>query len=135
MTTVAKVLIIDGNENYLLMTRSDHPTFGFDWDLPGGTLEFGEDPKTTAARELFEEIDLRVAADSLILLRHDTSFSRSGTAYYLYEYRTNERPNITMSWEHTSYKWIGSPELVKRSTSAVDTYMHMVGDTLATVSR
>ena len=42
MKKVAKLVIIDSDDKYLLMHRSDHPTFGVDPDLPGGTLEDDE---------------------------------------------------------------------------------------------
>lgn len=130
MEKVAKVLVVDGNENYLLMTRSDHPTFRFDWDLPGGTMEDGEDPRQTAAREVYEEIGVKVAAEDLVLRRNDTSFSRSDTSYYLYEYRVKSRPAIVLSWEHASYEWVRRDVFIQNSKNAVDTYMHMVADTL-----
>ena len=42
MKKVAKLVIVDKDEKYLLMYRSNHPTFGNDPDLPGGTVEEGE---------------------------------------------------------------------------------------------
>ena len=35
MKKVAKLVMIDPDGKYLLMYRSDHPTFGTDPDLPG----------------------------------------------------------------------------------------------------
>ncbi|MEO7905004.1 MAG: hypothetical protein ABIR91_04385 [Candidatus Saccharimonadales bacterium] len=42
MKKVAKLVMIDENDKYLMMYRSDHPTLGCDADLPGGTHEEGE---------------------------------------------------------------------------------------------
>ena len=53
MKKVAKLVIIDNENKYLLMYRSGHPTFGDDPDLPGGTLEGREQPVDTMVREVF----------------------------------------------------------------------------------
>lgn len=55
MKQVAKVVIIDSEDRYLIMTRSNHPTFLDDPDLPGGTIEEDEDPLEAAIREVVEE--------------------------------------------------------------------------------
>lgn len=55
MKTVAKLVIADSDDKYLLMYRSDHPTFGIDPDLPGGTMVDDEDALETMTREVKEE--------------------------------------------------------------------------------
>lgn len=52
MKKVAKLLIIDPKENYLLMYRNNRPIFGKDPDLPGGTLEVKESLLDTVIREV-----------------------------------------------------------------------------------
>jgi 8-oxo-dGTP pyrophosphatase MutT (NUDIX family) len=54
MKQVAKLILRDQNDRYLLLYRSNHPTFGNDPDLPGGTLEVGEDPIRALIREAEE---------------------------------------------------------------------------------
>lgn len=48
MKKVAKLVIVDPQNNYLLMYRNQHPTFGDDPDLPGGTVEGSETYVTTS---------------------------------------------------------------------------------------
>lgn len=52
---------IKNKEKYLVTRRSllnDYKPG--EWDLPGGTIEFGEDPLDTLAREIYEETKLKV---------------------------------------------------------------------------
>lgn len=42
-------------------------TYKDDWDLPGGVVEVGESPQLTAAREVEEELGLRVEPGALLL--------------------------------------------------------------------
>ena len=126
MLKVAKAVIIDDQGKYLLMKRSDHPRLPYDYDLAGGIIDGDEQPQEATARELHEELGLEVQADELRLLCEDTTFSASGTRYYLYEYRATERPVVTISWEHSEYSWVEHEEFVEKAGRAKDTYMHMV---------
>jgi ADP-ribose pyrophosphatase YjhB (NUDIX family) len=54
----AGALIVEGNL-VLLSERAIDPFKG-DWDVPGGFLEAGEDPKEGARREVLEETGLEV---------------------------------------------------------------------------
>ncbi|HEY7174909.1 MAG TPA: NUDIX hydrolase [Micromonosporaceae bacterium] len=42
---------------------------GYGWSVPGGLLDRGEVPVQAAARELYEEVGIRVAVDDLVALR------------------------------------------------------------------
>lgn len=62
----ADVTVLDGDA-VLLVERGVPPDAGA-WTLPGGHLEFEEEPRGGAARELREEAGLRVAPAALTLL-------------------------------------------------------------------
>ena len=51
----AAVLPIAADGRVLLIRQYRHPVGKMLWDLPGGMIEDGEDPKSAAARELVEE--------------------------------------------------------------------------------
>jgi ADP-ribose pyrophosphatase YjhB (NUDIX family) len=53
-------LVVDSGR--ILLCRISHTVEGAagKWTLPGGGIEFGEDPTDAAAREVFEETGLRV---------------------------------------------------------------------------
>lgn len=55
----------------LLMTQrfeEECPEAHLKWELPGGKIDFGEDPKETIVREIFEETGVKVETLDLIPL-------------------------------------------------------------------
>lgn len=126
MKQVAKLLIIDNDNKYLLMYRNDHPTFGDDPDLPGGTLEDSEQPLETMIREVQEEAGVNIAEDKAELLYRGTDYSGHSTEYTLYLARLETHPILTLSWEHKSYEWLTRDEFLASIADAKDSYMHMV---------
>lgn len=131
MKHVAKLVIVDSDDMHLLMYRSDHPTFGPDPDLPGGTLEEGEEPLQTMLREVLEEAGLVVGAADVELVYSGTEHSAHGTHYSLFKTTIATRPKIIMSWEHSAYEWLSREEFLAKAKSAKDSYMHMVHDALS----
>ena len=130
MKHVAKLVIIDGRGKYLLMERSNHPTFGNDPDLPGGTLEEGEEPLETMIREVIEEAGIVIDHRHVREVYAGTEYSAHGTHYSLYITELQHTPEIIMSWEHAAYEWLDREMFLVRSKGANDTYMHMVHDTI-----
>lgn len=130
MKRVAKLVIIDPEDNYLLMYRSDHPTFGEDPDLPGGTSEGDETAAQTCVREAYEEISISLQESDIQQVYSGTDYSSHDTNYSLFIAKVSSRPTIQMSWEHSGYEWLDKSRFLERSKNAVDTYMHMVYDVL-----
>lgn len=130
MKKVAKLVVVDNDNNYLMMYRSNHPTFGDDPDLPGGTLEEGELVHETMIREVHEEIGLSIANGVAKEIYSGSNFSKHGTYYSLFITELSERPEITMSWEHSAYEWLSHEDFLEKARGANDTFMHMVHDTL-----
>ena len=62
--TGAAVIVVNENDEILLQQRSDNGR----WGLPGGCQDLGEDLKTTAVRELFEETGIKVEENNLIMI-------------------------------------------------------------------
>jgi len=100
---------------YLLL----HYTAGH-WDFPKGTMEAGETKPETALRELYEEtgltadLDTRFEADcSYTFLMYDKSIVQK--TVYFFTGRTGNQ-NVTLSHEHTDYKWLSYKETLEQLT-------------------
>jgi len=128
MKQVAKLVIIDADNHYLLMYRSDHPTFGRDPDLPGGTLEEGETLVEAMLREVFEEAGIEIDSNSVEQAYSGSDYSAHGTHYALFIARLSSRPEVKMSWEHSAYEWMDRPQFLLQAKNAKDTFMHMAHD-------
>ncbi|MBI4840834.1 MAG: NUDIX domain-containing protein [candidate division NC10 bacterium] len=99
---------------YLLLDYGSH------WDFPKGHIEPGEDPQTTAARELQEETGIRDARfvpgfkESMrYFYRKAGEGMLKAVIFFLAETPTGE---VTLSPEHSGYLWLPYEEAVKRLT-------------------
>lgn len=62
---VAAAAMIDQDGRILIAQRPAHKALGGLWEFPGGKVEPGEAPEAALARELHEELDVRVEPDCL----------------------------------------------------------------------
>ena len=60
----AGVLFLNQKQEILLVK----PTYREGWLLPGGVIDEDESPKHCAQREILEELGVRVACDTLLLV-------------------------------------------------------------------
>ncbi len=129
MKHVVKLVIIDNNNRHLILKRSNHPKYPNDPDLPGGTLEGDEEPLQALAREIREETGIVTNWQQATKLYEGTDYAASYT-YHLYSITFKNRPEVVISWEHSSYEWIELEEFLEKAKNAKDSYMHMVYDVL-----
>jgi 8-oxo-dGTP pyrophosphatase MutT (NUDIX family) len=101
-----------------------------DPDLPGGTLEEGELPLETMIREVYEEAGVVIHEVNVREIYAGSDYSTHGTHYSLFAAQVHEKPEIVMSWEHSSYEWLDRDNFLEKAKGANDTYMHMVYDVL-----
>ena len=130
MKQVVKLVIIDKDGSYLLLYRGNHPVFGNDPDLPGGKVEAGETVLQALGREVQEEISVSIDKAKTEEVYSGTGYSAKGTQYSLFITRTEDKPKIIMSWEHSSYEWLEREIFLNKAKNANDIYMHMVYDVL-----
>ncbi len=105
---VAKAILLDENDNFLLLTRSDtHPTLAAFYDLPGGQIESTEEPGEAVVREIKEETGLDVDfSDLRVMYAVTMRIGERSWPTLLYVVRVQDkRPEIILSYEHKSYEW------------------------------
>lgn len=106
----------DGKRYYLLLKhRRGH------WDLPKGNIEEGEDPYTTALREVFEET-------GLVNLKLYPGFERRIEYYYqrkggilvhkvvIFYLAETHNAEVHLSDEHVGFRWLPYEEAVNEAT-------------------
>lgn len=104
-------LIKKGNR-FLVTLRSPNNDYKpNEWDLPGGTVEFGEDPTTALKRELSEETGLKIEIGKPVFVCSKTKELRHQFwIVYLCDYKGGE---VKLDDEHSEYLWIDNTEVKK----------------------
>ncbi|MDD5146223.1 MAG: NUDIX domain-containing protein [Candidatus Pacebacteria bacterium] len=105
-------VLIRKRDKYLILKKSgsdkDEPGH---WDLPGGGIEFNEQPLGAALRETMEEAGIKIRLTNVLMLwamPHKTQWSIEIVAQGIYL-----SGKIKLSPEHSTYKWVNKKELLK----------------------
>ncbi|MCA9924297.1 MAG: NUDIX hydrolase [Anaerolineales bacterium] len=77
------VVVMKG-DRLLLVRRAMKPERG-KWSLPAGYVDYGEDPKTVAVREAWEETNLQVEIEQLIDVYHNNASQGGASIFILYQ--------------------------------------------------
>lgn len=116
-----KVLIRNSAGAYLLLTRSSDYEMtggGDDWDIPGGRIDPNEELLTALRREVAEETGVDLPADFApeLLAAQDIMVPAKDLHVVRLTYRLDaDIDEVTISGEHTGYKWFTGLELKKLS--------------------
>jgi 8-oxo-dGTP diphosphatase len=100
----------------LVIQRSERESFlpGY-YELPGGKVDFGEDPAEALSREFKEEVNLDVKVGSpYYTFSYISENGNRHTVEILYKVRLLDettQPNIKLSEDHSDSKWIGLDQL------------------------
>lgn len=128
METVAKILILDAEDNALILRRNGtHPRYPHEADLPGGEVEDGESEETAVQREAREEAALDIPIES-IRFGQRIIHARNDVLYVAHV--DTVKPDVKISWEHESYKWV-APRDLEKSLDTKDSYMDVVREYIA----
>lgn len=130
MKAIAKVVLFDVEGNVLKLVRSEtHPQYPHEIDMPGGIVERSETPEQAVIRETLEETGLIIAPGELRLVKKQLAYW--GAVEYLYSvYLMELKPTIVISWEHESWEWASSDDVMRACIDAKDSYMNLAAQYL-----
>jgi len=103
MSKAAGIFFTDGKK-VLLLKREPNSTYPNTWSIPGGGLKLGETPEEGARRECQEE------AGSCQGTKFGVKNFGNWTTFF---YKVPKPFKVTLSDEHTAYKWCSLEELHK----------------------
>jgi len=94
-----KVIMADESGNILILRRSERP---HRWDLPGGHIQYGENPEDGAHRETKEETNLDISNLTPLNTAENTHFYKCGAP----------KGDIQLQKEeHTDFMWINPKDI------------------------
>lgn len=108
---VVSVFINNGGETLLLL-RQDHKPQGNTWAMVAGKVDEGEDLVEALAREVEEEIGLKIPApDYQYFEAYFVRYPGYDYIYHVYHLSLPERPTVTLNEkEHKKHLWV-TPEV------------------------
>ncbi len=117
LVNVAKVLVRSSEGEYLILRSSvwpERPDRSQKPDLPGGEVDGNETHAQAAVRELQEEAGIVVAESQLRMVFAETYPHKDDESVTRIIYRVDldTTPEVTLSWEHESYAWMSSDEVL-----------------------
>ena len=101
--TVKGIVIYEGKTLILKRVRPSSDGLGY-WELPGGGLEYGEDPHQALVRELKEEtgLDIEIIKPVYTFTAIRPHYQTVGIGFLCIP--TNDQ--VKISFEHTDYKFV-----------------------------
>ncbi len=105
-----KAVIFNKEGKFLILLRGKTaPSNPLKWDLPGGDVDWGEDPHESMAREIKEETGLEVG--ELTVFDVSARVTEDNYHWFTVAYRTNTKTEkVKISWEHDEFKWVNHKE-------------------------
>ena len=99
-------ILLDGDDQILFLRRSrDDDFMPGSWDIPGGGLDYGEDPEEGLRREIMEEAGLKI--EIIRVLTVSTYFM--GEVHRIdvtYLCSAIDSHKLKLSSEHDYYEWV-----------------------------
>jgi 8-oxo-dGTP diphosphatase len=115
---VSQKAIVINNEGKILTVRrsATAPIRPLNWDLPGGDLEFGEDPTQGIIREITEETSLNI--ERLEPFDVEAHVNSNGEFWVTIAYKAASKTgNVVLSYEHDEFKWVTPEEFLQLKSS------------------
>jgi ADP-ribose pyrophosphatase YjhB (NUDIX family) len=117
MNVAQKAVILNSEGKLLALRRSStDPHRPLTWDLPGGDLEIGEDPREGMLREIREEAAIEVK--NLQLLDVIGRYNSRKEWWIGISYKADAvTTDVVLSFEHDQFEWLTKEEFLNRESS------------------
>ncbi len=97
----------DKGEVLILQRAKDDDVLAGYWDIPGGTLEDGEDPAEGAVREVKEETGLDISKPNLFFQKSNVDTGKNKQFVTLIFHTKSSVGDVVLNQrEHNNYAWI-----------------------------
>ncbi len=93
-----KAIIVKGDSVLLLRDPRDH---GEIWELPGGRMNVGEEPRKALARELFEELGCECLIHEVVYMEQFKQGNEGSNAFMIAYRATMLNPNESFTLDST----------------------------------
>lgn len=112
-----KAIVINSEGKFLAVRRSKTaPAKPLSWDLPGGELDFGEDPVKGIVREVEEETGITI--ESIEPFDVEAHIAPNEEFWVTIAYKAQCRDgDVKLSFEHDEFKWVAPKEFLKLKSS------------------
>lgn len=112
-----KAIVLNTEGKLLTMRRTETaPTCPLHWDLPGGVLNYGEDPTTGITREILEETGLTVKDVEPFDVSAIVESDEKHWVTICYTARVVST-GVVLSYEHDAWKWVSPTEFLELKIS------------------
>lgn len=101
--------IIKSGDRLLITKKKDTEELKGAWEFPGGTVEYGEDPKETLVREINEELGCTINVDSIF--DTEIAISKDGKHFVIIFYLCSITAGTVINKEHERFEWINKEKL------------------------
>ena len=105
---VTAAIIESGDKILIAQRKSEDDIFGGLWEFPGGKIENGETPEECMARELMEELEIKVEVGTLIT---SNKHRYPNGIFELLAYRVQHICGNFVLNDHDEIKWITIDEI------------------------
>lgn len=137
--TITVRAIIKQNQKILLLRRSKgNPLYTGLYELPGGKVDFGEDPRAAIQREVAEEISREPETTQLFDVHSELDVNDLQHQYIILVFLVSLKPDTTvqLSEEHDKYKWIKMSDIqLNEVTETTRISLQIVKNTIFTDMR
>lgn len=110
-----KAVVMRDDGKFLALRRTETaPSRPLGWDLPGGELDWGEDPETGITREIKEETSLDIEGLKIFDAVAGVTEHREFWTTICYIAKPKSE-NVVLSYEHDIFRWVSADDFLTLS--------------------